>query len=249
MPFRASGQLWGTPLYRWERHREEGFRWWIDRLRASLAFADRVRLDHFRGFESHWRVPAGAKTAIDGRWEPGPGLALFEAVTAALGSPKLVAEDLGVITPEVEALLEATGLPRMKVLQFAFSEADSKHLPHHHLPNAVAYTGTHDNDTVRGWFSALGGEERQRVRDYLGLEGDAGVEWAMIRAAYTSVAESAVVPLQDVLGLGSEARMNRPGANGGNWSWRAREEEIRDGLSARLRRLAEVAGRLGSSSA
>lgn len=247
--FSSSGQLWGTPVYRWDRHRDEGFGWWIERLRASLSFADRVRLDHFRGFESYWRVPAGATTAIDGHWEPGPGRALFEALTSALGAPRLVAEDLGVITPEVEALLEATGLPRMKVLQFAFSEPDSKHLPHHHLPNAVTYTGTHDNDTVRGWFAGLGAEERQRVRDYLGFAGENGIEWAMIRAAYTSVAEAAVVPLQDVLGLGGEARMNRPGANGGNWSWRAREEEIRDGLAARLRRLAELSGRLAPKGA
>ncbi len=252
--FSSTGQLWGTPIYRWDRLRDEEFGWWVDRLRASLRFADRVRLDHFRGFESYWRVPAEAETAIDGRWEPGPGLGLFEAFERGLGRPNLVAEDLGVITPEVESLLEATGLPRMKVLQFAFSEADSKHLPHHHLPKAVAYTGTHDNDTVRGWFSGLGPEERQRARDYLGLEertgsgGESGIEWAMIRAAYTSVAETAVVPLQDVLGLGSEARMNRPGRPEGNWSWRAREEEVRAGLSARLRRLAEISGRLSSAS-
>ncbi len=244
--FSSDGQLWGTPVYRWDRHREEGFRWWIDRLRSSFRFADRVRLDHFRGFESYWRVPAGAATAIDGKWEPGPGLALFEAITKELGEARLVAEDLGVITPEVEALLDASGLPRMKVLQFAFSEPDSKHLPHHHLPHAVTYTGTHDNDTARGWFSTLGDEERWRVRDYLGFEGG-GVEWALIRAAYTSVAEGAVVPLQDVLGLGGEARMNRPGSESGNWSWRVREEEIREGLSARLRRLAELSGRLSSA--
>jgi len=241
--FSQDGQLWGSPLYRWERHAEEGFAWWTERLRAGLRIADVVRLDHFRGFEAYWRVPAGEKTAAKGSWVPGPGPALFDALRSALGELPVVAEDLGFITPGVHALLEATGLPRMKVLQFAFTEPDSDHLPHHHLPNAVVYTGTHDNDTARGWFDHAGVEERQRALDYLGEPDGSAIAWALIRAAYTSVAERAVVPLPDVLGLGSEARMNTPGRAGGNWAWRVREEQVRSDVAARLRRVAEVAGR------
>ncbi len=242
--FSDTGQLWGTPLYRWERHAEEGFAWWTDRVSASLRLADRVRMDHFRGFEAYWRVPAGEETAVGGAWVPGPGAALFAALRRAHPSLPLFAEDLGVITPEVEALLAEVGLPRMKVLQFAFGALDSEHLPHHHEPAMVVYTGTHDNDTARGWFLAAGPDERAQALDYLGLASGYQVEWALIRTAYASVADLAVVPLQDVLGLGPEARMNTPGKDGGNWLWRARESDIRAGLPDRLRRLALLTGRL-----
>ncbi len=242
--FSATGQLWGNPIYRWSRHREENFAWWRARLQASFRLTDWVRVDHFRGFAAYWRVSRGAETAARGRWVIGPGLTLFKAVRRALGELPLIAEDLGVITPDVRALLDATGFPRMKVLQFAFAEPDSEHLPHHHLRNAVVYTGTHDNDTVRGWFAGAGNEEKQRALDYLGLESGSRIADALIRAAYTSVADVAIVPLQDLLGLGSRARMNFPGRPRGNWAWRARGEDLDAGVAARLRRLAEVAGRL-----
>ncbi|MEO8347759.1 MAG: 4-alpha-glucanotransferase, partial [Acidobacteriota bacterium] len=239
--FSATGQLWGYPLYRWDRMEEDGFAWWIDRLRAAFRLTDLVRLDHFRGFVEYWAVPAGEPTAANGRWQPGPGRALFDAVRSELGDVQLVAEDLGTITPDVRALLKDLGLPGMKVLQFAFYGEDT-YLPHRHVPNAVVYTGTHDNDTSRGWWEGLTGEERGRVRDYLGSDGTE-IEWDLIRAAYASVAERAIVPLQDVFGLGSEARMNTPGEGVGSWSWRAREEDFTPERAARLRRLAALTGR------
>jgi len=240
--FSATGQLWGYPLYRWDRIEEDGFAWWIERLRAAFRLTDLVRLDHFGGFVEYWAVPAGEPTAANGRWRPGPGRALFDAVERELGDAPLVAEDLGTITPDVRALLEDLGIPGMKVLQFAFYGEDGPYLPHRHVPNAVVYTGTHDNDTARGWWEGLTGEERGRVRDYLGSDG-AAIEWDLIRAAYASVAERAIVPVQDVFGLGSEARMNTPGEGVGSWSWRAREEDFTPERAARLRHLAALTGR------
>ncbi|HEX4953473.1 MAG TPA: 4-alpha-glucanotransferase [Thermoanaerobaculia bacterium] len=247
--FTADGQLWGTPVYDWGAHHAEGYAWWAARIGASLRFVDQLRIDHFRGFAGWWRVPADAPTAAGGRWVPGPGLALFQAVAAQLGPLPLIAEDLGVITPDVRRLLADLGVPGMKVLQFAFADEDSDYLPHHYEPHCVVYTGTHDNDTARGWFAHAGTEERRRAADYLGVEGGARIEWAMIRAAYTSVADLAVVPMQDALGLGSRARMNTPGKPGGNWLWRVREEDVHDGTAARLRRLVEVTGRVPKVSA
>jgi len=242
--FSTKGQLWGYPLYRWDRMEEDGFGWWIERLRAAFLRTDVVRLDHFRGFVEYWAVPAASVTAANGAWRPGPGRRLFDAVERALGPVALVAEDLGTITPDVRALLADLGLPGMKVLQFAFFEADSPYLPHNHVVNSVVYTGTHDNDTARGWWGGLTGEERQRVHDYLGSDGRE-IEWDLIRAAYASVAERAIVPLQDVFGLGSEARMNTPGVGAGNWSWRARAQDFRSDRAARLARLAGLTGRTG----
>lgn len=240
--FSQTGQLWGYPLYRWDRLAESGYRWWIDRLRAAFRMTDIVRLDHFRAFAAYWAVPAGEKTATNGRWLPGPGRKLFDAVRAELGNAAFVAEDLGTITPDVRRLLSKLGFPGMKVLQFAFYEADSPYLPHRHVPNAVVYTGTHDNDTTRGWWATLDPAARRRVADYLGSDGT-GIEWDLIRAAYTSVADRAVVPLQDVFGLGSEARMNTPAEPEGNWGWRARDEDFRNDRNGRLRELAELTGR------
>jgi 4-alpha-glucanotransferase len=241
--FSADGQRWGNPLYRWERLAESGYAWWVERLRANLELADRVRLDHFRALAAYWEIPAGEPTAVNGRWVPGPGIALLEALRGALGGLPLVAEDLGVITADVVALRERAGLPGMRVLQFAFDAPDSLHLPHRHVPHCVVYTGTHDNDTTAGWFAGLDPGARGRVLDYLG--GD-GIEphWDLIRGACTSVAELAVVPLQDVLGLGSEARMNTPGEAAGNWRWRARADQLRGHEAAQLRRLVELSGRL-----
>jgi len=244
--FSKTGQLWGNPLYRWDRMEEDGFAWWIARLSANLALCDLVRIDHFRGFAAYWAVPAGETTAQGGRWVPGPGEKLFAAVREALGGLPIVAEDLGVITPDVEALLAAVGVPGMKVLQFAFYEEDSGYLPHRHVPNAVVYTGTHDNDTVRGWFASLTGEEKDRVRDYVGGDGSR-IEWDLIRAAYTSVCERAIVPLQDVLGLSSDARMNDPAKPGASWSWRAPAGAFRPELARRLRRLAGLSARAPST--
>jgi 4-alpha-glucanotransferase len=240
--FTETGQLWGYPLYRWDRMAEEGFAWWIARLRAAFDRTELVRLDHFRGFSGYWAVPAGERTAANGRWRPGPGRALFDAVRKELGDVLLVAEDLGTITPDVQALLEETGIPGMKVLQFAFYGDDGPYLPHRYTSNAVVYTGTHDNDTARGWWNGLTGEERGRVRDYLGSDG-ADIAWDLIRAAYTSVADRAIVPVQDVFGLGSEARMNTPGEGGNSWSWRAREEDFTPARADRLRSLAGLTGR------
>ena len=239
--FSKTGQLWGYPLYRWDRMAEDGFRWWIERLRAAFRMTDIVRLDHFRAFAAYWAVPAGEKTAMNGRWLP--GRKLFDAVRRELGKVTLVAEDLGTITPDVRRLLAKLGMPGMKVLQFAFYEADSPYLPHRHVPNAVVYTGTHDNDTTRGWWGTLDPEARRRVSAYLGSDGT-GIEWDLIRAAYASVADRAIVPLQDVFGLGSEARMNTPAEAEGNWSWRARDEDFRNDRNGRLRDLAELTGRV-----
>jgi len=242
--FSRIGQRWGNPLFRWDRLRETGYAWWIERLRANLELADLVRIDHFRAFAAYWAVPAEAPTAEGGSWRPGPGLEIFEAVARALGSAPIVAEDLGTITADVRALLAATRFPGMQVLQFAFAEHDSLYLPHRHEPNSIVYTGTHDNDTTRGWIENAGAEERQRALDYLGAQPETLVD-GMIRAAYTSVADRAVIPAQDVLELGSEGRMNTPGEANGNWGWRLRPGALDTEAAARLRRLAEISGRLG----
>jgi len=240
--FSADGQLWGHPLYRWDVLAEEGYDWWIERIRLNLRLADAVRLDHFRGFSAYWEVPAGAATARDGRWVNGPGLMLFMAIQHALGDVTLVAEDLGLLTEDVRRLLEILGLPGMKVLQFAFGETDSEHLPHHHVPNLVVYTGTHDNDTSRSWFGALDEAAKARFRDYLGTSGE-DAAWDLIRAAFSSVAERAIAPMQDYLGLGAEGRMNVPGRAGANWDWRATADAFSHDLAARLRHLAVLTGR------
>jgi len=240
--FSATGQLWGNPLYRWDRVESEGFAWWIARLRMAFRLADLVRIDHFRGFAGYWEVPATGRTAINGRWAAGPGMRLFAALRGALGDLPIVAEDLGVITPDVVELRETCGFPGMKVMQFGFGEVDSEHLPHRWSPRMAAYTGTHDNDTCRGWFDTAPAHERRRAQAYLG-GGAETIPWAMLRALLVSPAGLAIAPLQDVLGLGSEARMNYPGRAAGNWRWRARREAFTPELAGRLRELAELTGR------
>ena len=240
--FSPTGQLWGYPLYRWDLLAESGYAWWIDRVRASFARADIVRIDHFRGFSAYWAVPASEETAKRGHWVAGPGAALFAALERALGPLDIVAEDLGDITPDVRELLSRLAFPGMKVLQFAFSEDDSPYLPHNHVANAVVYTGTHDNDTARGWFETAPAGDRRRALDYLGASGER-IEWDLIRAACASVADRAIVPVQDVFGLGSEARMNTPGVAANNWTWRAEEADFTDERAAHLRRLVELTGR------
>ncbi len=238
--FSKTGQLWGNPLYNWKAHRRGGYAWWIARMRATLARVDLVRLDHFRGFEAYWEVPAGQTTAEKGRWVKGPGADLLAALRQALGALPVIAEDLGVITPEVRELRLQFDLPGMRILQFAFGGAlERRFLPHRHERNTVVYTGTHDNDTTHGWHETLTEEERRFFRGYApSTDGD--VSWDLIRLAWMSVADLAVTPLQDVLSLGSEARMNRPGQPSGNWRWRYRAEMLTDELLDRLAQLTEL---------
>jgi 4-alpha-glucanotransferase len=242
--FSATGQLWGNPLYRWDVLAGQGYRWWIERFRTTLTLVDIARLDHFRGFAAYWEVPANEETAINGRWAPGPGAALFEAVRDALGGLPIIAEDLGMITPDVEQLRDELGFPGMKVLQFAFGgDPDDIYLPHNYQPHCVVYTGTHDNDTTLGWWRALQPHERHNVQRYLGRDG-ADISWDFIRLALASVAELAIVPMQDALGLGSVARMNMPGQAGGNWGWRYTPDMLTNELVERLRDLTAVYGRV-----
>ena len=243
--FSATGQLWGNPLYDWEAMAREGYAWWIARFRHLLELTDFVRIDHFRGFQAAWEVPAGSETAVNGRWVQGPGKAVFDAIGAALGPPPVIAEDLGLITDAVRALLAATGFPGMKVLQFAFGGGPSNpYLPHNYAdPNCVVYTGTHDNDTTRGWFAALSENERRHIRRYLGTSGD-DISCELIRLALCSVARTAIVPLQDVLDLGSDARFNTPGAAEGNWSWRIRAEHLDPARAQCLAELTALFGRV-----
>jgi 4-alpha-glucanotransferase len=253
--FSATGQLWGNPLYRWDALARTGYEWWIARFRAVLALVDRVRLDHFRGFEACWEVPGEATTAEHGRWVKGPGAAFFEALRAALGTLPIVAEDLGVITPEVEALRDRFELPGMAILQFAFGgdPRESTFLPHAYRRNKVVYTGTHDNDTLVGWWTSGVGDstrkaaevekEHARALTYVGGDGSE-IHWDFIRALLVSVADTAIVPLQDVLGLGSEARMNLPGRSEGNWRWRYRTSDLTPEVRRRLRAITEASGRV-----
>ena len=241
--FSATGQRWGNPLYRWDVMRETGFRWWIARVQTNLRLADIIRLDHFRGFAAYWEIPASESTAVLGRWMPGPGVALFDAIRAALGELPLIAEDLGFITEDVHELRRATGLPGMKILQFGFGQDDSPHLPHRFEPETVAYTGTHDNDTARGWFEQADEDEQARALAYLGCGDADDIPWGLIRAVYTSVAETAIVPAQDILALGSDARMNTPGKEIDNWSWRLRPGALTRDHSEKLRQLGVITGR------
>lgn len=241
--FSATGQLWGNPLYNWQVMEQQGFGWWIARFTALLELVDTIRIDHFRGFEAAWQVPAKAKTAINGSWVPGPGPRFFEVIQASLGRLPFIAEDLGVITPEVEQLRDRFGFPGMKILQFAFdSGPDNPYLPHNHLPNSVIYTGTHDNDTTRGWLETLAPKTRQKLNAYLGYESPQPVE-AMIRTALMSVAQTAVIPLQDLLELPTEARMNRPGSAFGNWGWRYQSGMLTPELAAYYKTLNKRYGR------
>ncbi|MEO8593227.1 MAG: 4-alpha-glucanotransferase [Candidatus Solibacter sp.] len=250
--FSAAGQLWGNPIYRWDKLKETGYEWWIDRFRAVLAQVDMVRVDHFRGFEAYWEIPAGDKTAVNGRWVNGPGAELFHAVEARLGKMPIVAENLGVITPEVEAIRHELGYPGMSILQFAFGKDPQgpSFRPHNYPRELVAYTGTHDNDTTLGWWTSEAGAdstrttadiaaERDFAKRYLRTDGRE-MNWVFIQAIIASVADTVLVPLQDVLGVGSEARMNLPARPDGNWQWRVRPESLRAEDAARLCGLARM---------
>ncbi len=242
--FSADGQLWGNPLFNWPRMEQDGFRWWIERVEGTLELVDVIRIDHFRGFAAGWVVPAGDETARGGRWERGPGDALFEALGAGDGSPRFIVEDLGLITPDVHALRRGLGLPGMKILQFAFDgDPTNQYLPHTYETNCAVYPGTHDNQTSVGWFAGLDEHDRRIVQTYLGSDAS-DIAWELIRLALASVADIAVVPLQDVMRLGDEARMNTPGRADGNWGWRYLEHQLHDGLASGLAELTASYGRI-----
>ena len=241
--FSATGQLWGNPHYRWERMQQEGFQWWVTRLKTQLQLFDLVRIDHFRGFEAYWEIPADHDTAMNGRWVPAPGDALFEVLRRHFDPLPVVAEDLGLITPEVEALRLRHSFPGMKILQFAFDGGPANpYLPHNHHHLAVVYTGTHDNDTSVGWYNSLSAEAQNHVAEYLHSAGEP-MPWSLIRAALASVATLAMIPMQDVLELGSEHRMNIPGKPDGNWRWRFNWDQVGVDLAARLSHLCVLYGR------
>ena len=242
--FSDTGQRWGNPLYRWDVCKERGYDWWIQRMKCALETCDVVRLDHFRGFESYWEIPADEPTAVHGKWVQGPRDDLFRALGASLGDLPFIAEDLGMITAEVHALRERLGVPGMKVLQFGFGDPGAHiYLPQNFEPNCVVYTGTHDNDTTPGWWeSSASGEERRCAATYFG-EAQDGMHWAFIRGAFASVARLAIVPLQDVLGLGSEARMNTPSLSDGNWGWRFAPNALSDRLAEKLAALTSLCDR------
>lgn len=243
--FSETGQWWGNPLYDWQRLEDEGFTWWLDRLSTQLELFDFLRIDHFRGLAAYWAIPAEAETALEGHWEPASGHAFLRAVAERFGDVPLVAEDLGVITADVEALRDDFALPGMKILQFAFEGgAANPYLPHNHCTASVVYTGTHDNDTTAGWLRELDPAVVDRVREYLGHPGEALPE-ALVRTALASVARLAVIPMQDLLGLGSEHRMNVPGTVEGNWGWRLERDWIPEGRATELARLNTLYGRSG----
>lgn len=244
--FSATGQLWGNPVYNWEELERTDFQWWISRIEGMLEYVDLMRIDHFRGFEAYWAVPQGETSALRGKWLKAPGDKFFALLKQNLGELPIVAEDLGVITPEVEALRDRFNFPGMKILHFAFdSDRDSAFLPYNFTNhNCLVYTGTHDNDTTVGWFDARDEEAKARVIDYLGCLGDEGIHWALIRMAMSSVANTAIYPFQDVLGLGTDTKMNTPSTAGGNWEWRCRKEAFNQELSGRLSYLTYLYGRM-----
>ncbi len=234
--FSPTGQLWGNPLYKWEVHKANGYAWWLERIRATLKMVDILRIDHFRGFAGYWEVPAGKPTAEIGRWVAGPGEDFFKTVQARLGSLPILAEDLGVITPDVVKLRDQFGLPGMKILQFAFSGPDNPFLPHSYPQNCVVYSGTHDNDTTLGWYASAPEEEKDFFRRYLQRDGSQ-IAWDLIRTAWSSVAVFALTPMQDLLELGTEARMNYPSRLGGNWEWRMGEKALSGDLQEKIKEL------------
>lgn len=251
--FSATGQRWGNPVYQWSRLRQEDYRFWVERVRSALEMTDTVRIDHFRGFAACWEIPANEPTAVKGNWVKAPGREIFQVLKKELGTLPIIAEDLGVITPDVVALREEFGFPGMRIFQFAFGGKDSHDLPHNYVPHTVAYTGTHDNDTAVGWFNSKAGagstrtavqikRERAYCLQYLNSEGKE-IHWDFIRAVLASVAERAIIPLQDVLGLGSSARMNIPATEEGNWSWRFTDRALTAKLGAKLKRMTELYGR------
>jgi len=245
--FSATGQHWGNPLYRWPAHASENYAWWIERIRRTFELVDIARIDHFRGFVAYWEIPASEPTAMNGRWVPGPGEALFDAVTAALGPLPIIAEDLGIITPDVDALRRKLSLPGMRILQFAWGQPDgnaNRYLPHNYSRDTVCYSGTHDNDTTIGWWASEAESVRDHLRQYLSTDAY-DIAWDLIRGAFASVADTAIVPMQDVLRLSGAHRMNFPGIGRGNWGWRFTWADVGPEPAAGLRRMAGLYRRLG----
>ena len=242
--FSETGQLWGNPIYDWDAMKKNNYKWWISRIKESLKLYDIVRIDHFRGFESYWQIPYGEPTAVNGKWVKGPGMSLFNAIKEELGEINVIAEDLGFLTDEVKEFLAETGYPGMKILEFAFGGGDSEYLPHNYTKNCIAYTGTHDNDTFLGWFEKTGSkkEVRNAIR-YLGLNEEEGYNWGFIRGIWSSIADTAIAPMQDFLNLGHEARVNLPSTLGINWQWRAKEEDINENLANKIYKFTKLYGR------
>lgn len=243
--FAKTGQLWGNPLYDWEYHKSTGYAWWLERIRGCYRWYDVLRIDHFRGFDEYYSIPYGHPTAEFGHWEPGPGYEIFAAIKKELGKIQVIAEDLGFLTPSVMRLVKKTGYPGMKVLQFAFdSREESDYLPHNYTKNCVVYTGTHDNDTTEGWFATFNRRDKGFAKRYLHFRSNKEVHWEFIRAALASVADTAVIPMQDYLGLDGSARMNTPSTVGGNWKWRMRPEACTKELAEKIRSMVKLYGRL-----
>lgn len=246
--FSKTGQLWGNPVYRWDWLRETGYDWWVRRIEHNLKLFDMLRIDHFRAFQACWEVDASEKMAINGKWVGVPGADFFEKLRTRFPSLPIIAEDLGTITPDVHALMDKFGFPGMRVLLFAFGDdlPNNPYIPHNHIPNCVVYTGTHDNNTVRGWFEIEAqNEERERLFRYLGRKPTAeDINWEMIRLAMMSVADKVIFPMQDILGLGAESRMNTPSTASGNWEWRLLPEHLTPALAGRLRATTAIYGRL-----
>ena len=242
--FSETGQLWGNPIYDWDAMKKNNYKWWISRIKESLKLYDIVRIDHFRGFEAYWQIPHGEPTAVNGEWVKGPGMSLFNAIKKELGEINVIAEDLGFLTDEVKEFLAETGYPGMKILEFAFGGGDSEYLPHNYIKNCIAYTGTHDNDTFLGWFEKTGSkkEVRNAIR-YLGLNEEEGYNWGFIRGIWSSVADTAIAPMQDFLNLGHEARVNLPSTLGINWQWRAKKEDINENLANKIYKFTKLYGR------
>jgi len=242
--FSATGQLWGNPLYHWDYHKETGYAWWMERLDFCFKMYDVVRIDHFRGFDEYYNIPYGDPTAEFGHWEKGPGYALFDTMKKKLGKKEIIAEDLGLLTPSVLQLVKKTGYPGMKILEFAFDSAeDNDYLPHNYDKNCVVYTGTHDNDTALGWYRTLKRRDQKYTRDYLNVKNAKHIGWDLIRLAMASVADTAIIPMQDYLELGSEARINTPSTLGGNWDWRMSPKACTKALAERIREMGELYGR------
>jgi 4-alpha-glucanotransferase len=241
--FSATGQLWGNPIYDWKQHKKDGFQWWIRRFEASLELYDWIRIDHFRGFSAYWAVPYGEQTAENGKWIPAPGKALFKTLTKHFAQLKIIAEDLGVITPEVIQLRDEFGFPGMKILQYAFDSNNNENMPHNFTPTCVVYTGTHDNETTQGWYENLNTEAKNRLHTYLQSDGN-DIHWKLIRLAWASVADLAIAPMQDILGLDNNARMNIPGTVGNNnWQWHLQKNQIGEDTWQVLQFLTKLFGR------
>lgn len=248
--FSKEGQLWGNPLYQWDYHKKTGYEWWMKRIAYSFQLYDVVRIDHFRGFDSYYSIPFGAKNAVNGKWEQGPGYEIFKTMKASLGEKAVIAEDLGFLTESVLKLVEGTGYPGMKVLQFAFdSREESDYLPHNYHKNCVVYTGTHDNDTTLGWYNSINSRDREFCREYLHFQqgNKEGINWELIRAAVASVADLAIIPMQDYLGLGTQARINTPSTLGDNWTWRMEKGAFTKELAEKIRKMNEIYKRIPKS--